>query len=86
MCLHRRGAWAMTKIKLFHVCCFCKAVAEGVEKSMQSQVGFMMMLISRVLCLTFILSTLHPVISAYYCFCSCTMVVVASLSISVSHN
>lgn len=34
----------MTKIKLFHVCCFCKAVALRVEKSMQSHVGFTVML------------------------------------------
>lgn len=85
-CLHCRGAWAITKLKLFHVCCFCKAEAVGVEKSMQSHVGFMMMLISCVLWLTFILSTLHPVILAYYCFCSCTMVVIEILSIAVSHN
>lgn len=86
LCLHCRGAWAMTKKKLFHVCCFCKVVSVGVEKSMQSHVGFMMMLISCVLWLTFLLSTLHPVILAYYCFCSCTMVVIESLSIAVSHN
>lgn len=86
LCLHCRGVWAMTKIKLFHVCCVCKVVAMGVEKSMQSHVGFMMMLISCVLWLTFLLSTLHPVILAYYCFCSCTMVVIESLSIAVSHN
>lgn len=76
----------MTKIKLFCVCCFCKAMAMRVEKSMQGHVGFMMMLISCVLWLTFILSTLHLVILAYYCFCSCTMVVIESLSIAVSHN
>lgn len=39
----------MTKKKLFHVYGFCKAVSVGVEKSMQSHVGFMMMLISCVL-------------------------------------
>lgn len=77
LCLHCRGVWSMTKKKLFHVCGFCKAVSVGVEKSMQSHVGFMMMLISCVLWLTFLLSTLHPVILAYYCFCSCTMVVIA---------
>lgn len=85
-CFHCREAWAMTKIKLFDVCSFCKAVVVGVEKSMQIRVGFMMMLISFVLWLTFILSALHPVILAYYCFCSCTMVVIESLSIAVSHN